>query len=107
MVYCLAGDRNPRLLALLIDRIVGDETVSRLEIAERNRIGVMVRARPILDARAAGAAEEEAGRVAAVAGVLPQLRILFAFHADLLRRVAHLRGKVPAPPRPALAPMHH
>src|SRR3546814_6835465 len=43
MVYCLAGDRNPRLLALLIDRIVGDETVSRLEIAERNRIGVMVR----------------------------------------------------------------
>src|SRR3546814_1540848 len=51
MVYCLAGDRNPRILALLIDRIVGDETVSRLEIAERNRIGVMVGARPIPEER--------------------------------------------------------
>src|SRR3546814_5514973 len=68
MLYCIAGDRNPRLLAVFIDRIVGHETMAGLEITERDGIGVMIGARSVPDARAAGAAEKEVGGVAAVAG---------------------------------------
>src|SRR3546814_18599417 len=51
MLYCIADDRNPRLLALLIDRIVGHEAVAGLEITERDGIGVMIGTRPVPDTR--------------------------------------------------------
>src|SRR3546814_9115846 len=98
MLYCIADDRNPRLLALLIDRIVGHEAVAGLEITERDGIGVMIGPRPVPDTRTADAAEKEVGGVAAVAGILPHLRFRFALDADLLGRKANLRGKgAPAP----------
>lgn len=107
MVDPLAGDRNPRLLALLIDRIFGNETVSGLKISERDRIGLMIGPRAVPDARTAGAAKEEVGGVAAVAGILPHLRARLALNADLLGRKAHLRRKGAPAPRLALAAMAH
>src|SRR5690606_40245927 len=107
MFYCFAGDRDPRFLALLKDRIMGHETVAGLEIAERDCIGVMIGPRPVPDARAAGAAKKEVGSVAAFAGELPHFRPVFALDADLLRGKAHLRGKGAAAARLALAAMAH
>src|SRR3546814_9883929 len=74
-----------------------------LEITERDGIGVMIGARSVPDARAAGAAEKEVGGVAAVAGILPHLRFRFALDADLLGGDTDLRGKSATAARLALA----
>src|SRR3546814_17167658 len=84
MLYCIAGDRNPRLLAVFIDRIVGHETMAGLEITERDGIGVMLGARSVPDSRAAGAAANECSGVAAVAGILPHLSFSFPPNAHPL-----------------------
>lgn len=105
MVDPLAGDRNPGFLALFPDRICGDETVTGLEIAERDRVGVMIGPRAIPNARSAGWAEEEVGGVAAVAGILPQFGL--ALGAHLFGGEADLRGKGAAAARLALAAMAH
>lgn len=74
-----------------------------LEIAERHRIGIMIGPCSVPDTRTGGAAKEEVGGIAAVAGVLPHLR--FAFGADLLGGETNLRGKGASAPRLALAAM--
>src|SRR3546814_9182169 len=69
MLDPVACDRNPRFHPLFVNRIIGHEAVAGFEIAERDRIGVMIGPRPIPDARTAGAAKEEVGGVAAGAWI--------------------------------------
>lgn len=76
-----------------------------LEIAERDRIGVMIGPGTIPDPRTAGAAKEEVGGVPAGAGILPHLRVGFALDADLLCGETNLCGKSATAPHLALAAM--
>lgn len=107
MLDSLAGDRNPRFLALLIDRIFWDETMARGKIAERDGESVMIGPRAVPDARTTGGAKEEVGGVATVASILPHPCVRLALDADLLGGETDLRSKGTAAPRLALAAMAH
>src|SRR3546814_19722874 len=62
MLYCIADDRNPRLLALLIDRIVVHEAVAGPEITARDGLGVMIGPRPVPNNRTPASAEKKTSR---------------------------------------------